>query len=93
MNALRLAVLIGFWLEHPDAEEALRAWYRQVRSRDYTSFADVKSDFGSADWVGGLIVFDIYGNKYRLIVEPNFQGKRLYIDAVLTHQQYDAWRP
>ena len=52
----------------------------------------MKADFGSADWVKGFIVFDIAGNKYRLIVEPNFQGQRFYIEAVLTHAEYDDWR-
>ncbi|WP_420596046.1 type II toxin-antitoxin system HigB family toxin [Deinococcus sp.] len=93
MNALTLAALIAFWQQHPDAETPLRAWYKQVRSREYGSFAEVKADFVSADWVAGFIVFDIGGNKYRLIVEPNFDGQRFYIEAVLTHKQYAAWRP
>ncbi|WP_414742100.1 type II toxin-antitoxin system HigB family toxin [Deinococcus sp. A31D244] len=91
MNALTLAVLIAFWTEHPDAEKPLREWYRLVRAREYTSFADVKTDFGSADWVQGFLVFDISGNRYRLIVRPNFAGRRFYIVGVYTHRQYDAW--
>lgn len=85
--------LLAFWARHPDAEGPLRAWYRQVRSREYTSFAEVKADFGSADWVGGFIVFDLGGNKYRLIVYPNFRGRRFYIEAALTHREYDDWEP
>lgn len=93
MNALTLATLIAFWATYPDSEGALRAWYRQVRSREYSSYAEVKADFNSADWVDGLIVFNIGGNKYRLIVDPDFEFQRFYIQAVLTHKQYDAWRP
>lgn len=93
MNVLTLSALLAFWSEHPDAELPLRAWYKHVRAADYTSFAEVKADFGSADWVAGFIVFDIGGNKYRLIVWPNFAGKRLYVEHVLTHKQYDDWRP
>ncbi|WP_345466583.1 type II toxin-antitoxin system HigB family toxin [Deinococcus carri] len=93
MNVLTLSTLLAFGEEHPDAAAPLRAWYRHVRSREYGSFAEVKADFGSADWVGGLIVFDIGGKKYRLIVRPNFVGKRFYIEAALTHRQYDHWRP
>lgn len=93
MNALTLSALLAFWARYPEAEAPLRAWYKQVRSREYGSFADVKADFGSADWVEGFIVFDICGNKYRLIVSPNFEGKRFYIEAVLTHREYDDWRP
>ncbi|MFK7602118.1 type II toxin-antitoxin system HigB family toxin [Deinococcus sp. SM5_A1] len=91
MNALTLAVLIAFWLKHPDAEGPLRIWYRQVRHNEYQSFADVKADFGSADWVQGFIVFDIGGNKYRLIVAPNFLYKSFFVEAILTHKEYDAW--
>lgn len=92
MNALMLAVLIAFWGRFPDAEAPLRAWYKRIRSHTYANFAEVKADFGSADWVKGFIVFDIAGNRYRLIVEPNFQGQRFYIEAVLTHSEYDDWR-
>lgn len=91
MNALTLTVLIAFWTDHTDAEKPLREWYGLVRAREYSSFAEVKADFGSADWVQGFIVFDMGGNKYRLIVRPNFDGKRFYIQGVYTHKQYDVW--
>lgn len=91
MNALTLTALIAFWTEYPDAEKPLREWYRLVRSREYGSFSEVKEDFNSADWVQGFIVFDIGGNKYRLIVRPNFAGKRFYVLGIYTHKQYDAW--
>ena len=93
MNVLAPRTLAAFWAMYPDAEQPLRDWPRQVQRRDYAHFADVKTDFGSADWVAGYIVFDIGGNKYRLIVSPDFRLKRLFIKKVLTHRQYDAWRP
>ena len=93
MNALTLATLIAFWTRYPDAEAPLRQWLKQIRRSEYQSFAEVKADFNSADWVKGFIVFDIGGNKYRLIVEPNFLYKSFLIQAVLTHDEYDHWRP
>lgn len=93
MNVLTLSVLSRFWGQHPKAEAPLRAWSKHVHARTYASFSDVKADFGSADWVGGFIVFDIGGNQYRLIVKPNFTGRRFYVKAVLTHREYDDWRP
>lgn len=93
MNVITLATLIEFWNVHPPAEAPLRAWLKHVRANEYASFPEVKADFGSADWVKGFIVFDIAGNHYRLIVLPNFQGKRFYIEAVLTHADYNHWRP
>lgn len=93
MNVLTLATLIAFWARHPDAERACRAWLKRVRQREYRDFGAVKADFPSADWVQGHIVFDIGGNKYRLIVKPNFAGKRFRIVFIGTHREYDTWRP
>lgn len=93
MNALTLAKLSAFWATHPDAEPPLREWLRLIRTHDFQNFAEVKQVFASADWVSGYIVFNIGGNKYRLIVRPNFAGKRMYIVFIGTHQQYDAWTP
>lgn len=91
MNLLTLAALIAFWTENPDSEKALREWYKAVRSQEFGNFAEIKAAFPSADWVKGFIVFDIMGNEYRLIVRPNFEGKRFYIVFIGTHKQYDVW--
>lgn len=91
MNVIILRTLLAFIAAHPDADKALRGWNRQVRASEYASFADVKADFPSADWVGVYIVFDIMGNKYRVIVRPDFEGKRFYIRFIGTHKDYDAW--
>ncbi|WP_261665524.1 type II toxin-antitoxin system HigB family toxin [Deinococcus sp. Marseille-Q6407] len=62
-----------------------------VHDATYHNFADVRADYGSADWVSGFIVFNIGGNKYRLIVSPNFAGRfrTFFVKFVGTHQQYD----
>jgi mRNA interferase HigB len=73
----------------PESENAMSAWYRIVKNTDFSSFADIKSTFPSADWVKGFVVFNIGGNKYRLIAYPNFTTQRLFIRYVLTHQEYD----
>lgn len=91
VNALTLATLREFWEAHPDAEEPLRRWLGLVRRGQYRSFAEVRADFGEADWVRGFIVFDIGGNKYRVVAEPDFETQRLYIKHILTHKGYDAW--
>ncbi|WP_158591553.1 type II toxin-antitoxin system HigB family toxin [Deinococcus cavernae] len=93
MNVIAWKKLKTFADRYPDALEPLDHWYKLARKANYTSFADVKEDFGSADWVGGYIVFNIGGNKYRLIVFPNFEGKRLLVEAIFTHKEYDAWKP
>ncbi|AFZ65746.1 type II toxin-antitoxin system HigB family toxin [Deinococcus peraridilitoris] len=93
MNVIAFKTLQAFAAECPDAEASLAAWYKHVRAAEYRSFADVKADFGSADWVEGFIVFNIGGNKYRLIVSPNFTYKTFFVKHILTHRQYDNWEP
>ncbi len=93
MNVITLKTLIEFWTLYPEAEAPLRAWVKHMRANEYASFSDVHDEFGSADWVHGFIVFNIGGNKYRLIILPNFEGKRFYVEAILTHGQYNDWRP
>ena len=78
---------------HPDALTPLAEWYAHLRKANYTCFADVRADYRSADWVKGFIVFNIGGNKYRLIVSANFPGRRVFVKHVLTHQEYDLWEP
>ncbi len=70
MNVIAWKTLAAFAAQYPDALEPLDHWFKQVRRADYTCFADVREDFGSVDWVGGFLVFNIGGNKYRLIVFP-----------------------
>jgi mRNA interferase HigB len=77
---------------HKDAEEPLRTWYAIVSKTDFESFADVKSVFSSADRVGKFTVFDIGGNKYRLITAVHYNRKKIYVRHVLTHAEYDRER-
>jgi mRNA interferase HigB len=93
MSVITLGALIEFWTVYPDAEAPLRAWLKHMGTNEYTSFPELHVEFASTDWVKGFVVFNIGGNKYRFIILPNFQGKRFYIEAVFTHEQYNEWRP
>lgn len=93
MNVIAHKVLLEFAADYPEALSPLSEWYKHVRKADYGSFADVRADYGGADWVGGYIVFNIGGNKYRLIVMANFQYRTFWIKHVFTHKAYDAWEP
>jgi len=75
--------------KHPEAESALSRWYDHVKKTDFKSFAELRQAFPSADQVGKLTVFNIGGNKVRLISAIHYNRKRLYIRAVLTHEQYN----
>lgn len=84
----------AFIKEHPESEGPLRNWKNAVVDASWESFSDVKTTFNSADWYKGAIIFDIGGNNFRLIAICRFELGRLYIDTVLTHQDYDkqAWK-
>jgi mRNA interferase HigB len=82
--------LRGFAEEHPDAEGPLNAWYRIVRGREYRSPHEVRADFPTASFLGARrTVFNIGGNKYRLVVDMRYDLGRVYVRAVLTHEEYD----
>jgi len=86
--------LIEFAHEHPDARAPLNHWYTIVSKTDYASVVELKITFPSADQVGKFTVFNIAGNKYRLIVAIHYNRKKIYIRHVLTHAEYsrDRWR-
>ena len=89
-RALRL-----FWTWHAQAEGPLRAWYAMVGKAEWNRPADVKTPFGPAvDFVGdNRVIFDIGGNKYRLVVHIAYRYKRMLIKFVGTHKEYDRIDP
>jgi mRNA interferase HigB len=79
-----------FWEKHADAERPLETWYAVVKEKSYKTPHDVKEDFASASFLGGSrTVFDVGGNKYRLVVDMRYDLGRVYIREVLTHEEYD----
>jgi len=81
--------LRDFAARHPEASEPLQSWYAIMSKSDFSTFADIRRSFGSADKVGKFTVFDIGGNKYRLIAAIHYNRKKAYIRHVLTHTEYD----
>ncbi len=72
-----------------DVRAELLAWYRAARKADWTRVTDVWDSVPDADYVEGLLVFNIRQNRYRLIVFPVFARRKLYIKALLSHKEYD----
>lgn len=73
-----------------DAEAPLERWYEITEAADWNSFAEIKMDFGSVDAIGNQhFVFNIHGNKYRLVVVVKFVMGYLFIRFVGTHQEYE----
>ena len=79
-----------FSLIHSDAEVALTAWYHSTVSKNWSNLTDIKSTFNSVDYVGNnRYVFNIKGNKYRLIAIISFNAQKVYIRFIGTHADYD----
>lgn len=94
MHIITRKRLNEFVEKFPETNSALADWYRLMKQNDFDSIADVRRIFPSADKVGKLTVFNIGGNKVRLVAAIHFNRKKIYIRAVLTHKEYDEgkWR-
>jgi len=93
MRIIALSTLKSLWEtspEHLDAKEQTLAWYRHALQANWNTPADVKRDFGNASILkDGRAVFNIAGNKYRLVVWINYTYQVVYIRFIGTHSQYD----
>lgn len=83
MHVIAKPALVEFWTKNPDAQTSLQAWYRTMESEVFTDFNDLRTTFASADYVDGLTVFNIGGNKHRLIAAIHFNRQKVYILAQL----------
>jgi mRNA interferase HigB len=93
MRVIAVSTLKAFWKDKPeyqDAEAPTMAWYREAMKADWSSPAEVKQQFGNASILkDGRVVFNIAGNKYRLVAWINYPYRVLYIRFIGTHAQYD----
>ncbi len=90
MRVISRKALREFGEKHADARGPLDVWYRIVQGRDYGSPHEPREDFPTASFLGAYrTVFNIGGNKYRLVVDMRYDLGRVYIRHVLTHAEYD----
>lgn len=94
MHVISRKALRAFWARYPEAEAALRRWHQVVESATWNNFADVRGTFASADAYERCIVFNVGGNKYRIIAAVHYNRRKVYLRQVLTHAEYDrgAWK-
>lgn len=94
MHIITRRRLEDFWQTHPEARSPLEHWFAMMRKTDYASFAALRITFPSADQVHRFTVFNIGGNKFRLIAAIHYNRKKVYVRHVLTHAEYDraGWR-
>ncbi len=90
MHVITRKRLREFAARHREAAEPLGVWYTIMSRTDLGSFAELKRVFRSVDKVGKFTVFDIGGNKFRLIAAIHYNRKKVYIRHVLTHVEYDS---
>jgi mRNA interferase HigB len=81
-----------FARKHPDSRSSLKSWTQLVESNSFNHLVELKKTFGSADQVRPYTVFNISGNKYRLIAIVDYALQSVSIECVLTHSQYDEGR-
>jgi mRNA interferase HigB len=74
---------------HKDCATALSGWYQTMKAASFANFAELKVSFNSVDKVEQFFVFDIGGNKLRLIAAIHFNTSKVFIREVLTHSEYD----
>ena len=94
MRVISLKLLREFWINYPDAERPLRRWYKETVQATWQNLHEVRQTYPHADAVaapsGTLTVFNICGNKYRLIARIRYEFQLVNVRAVMTHREYDA---
>jgi mRNA interferase HigB len=81
-----------FGKAHADVVTALNSWHQVAKSTSWKNIQDVKNSYSSADAAGRFTIFNIKGNKYRLIVSIDYERQVIYVKYVLTHSEYDSGR-
>lgn len=90
MRVIKKKTLREFWGRFPDAEEALQAWHAEAEAATWKSPADIKARFPSSSILQeNRVVFNIRGNKYRLVTKIHYNTGTVFIRFVGTHAEYD----
>lgn len=91
MRVISNKALLDFAATNPRAEVPLQAWRKIIETSEIASFAQLKALMNATDKVGDFYVFDIGGNKYRVIAAIHFNRQMLFVRHVFTHTEYDQW--
>lgn len=93
MRVISNKALTDFTELHPLAGEPMQAWRKIIESRTFANFSELKETFNATDRVSNYYVFDVGGNKYRIISAIHFNQQKLFVRSVFTHKEYDKWKP
>lgn len=90
MRVLSRKTLREFWIKHNDCEQQLKAWYEEANDAHWRTTNDIKREYPSASFLeDSRVVFNIKGNKYRLITRINYKYGIVWIRFIGTHAEYD----
>jgi mRNA interferase HigB len=89
VNVISKPGLLKMSNKHPETVRILALWYKTVKKAAWRGLNEVRKDYPSADQVGNVLIFNVLGGNYRLIVRVTYPGQRIYIKALLTHREYD----
>ena len=90
MHVIKKRTLVKFWRKHANAEAPLRAWFKEADAAAWRTPRDIRARFRSADFLpGNRVVFNIGGNKYRLVVKIAYTPGLVYVRFIGTHSAYD----
>lgn len=94
MHVISRKKLREFWEQHADSYDALDNWYKAASKAQWFNLAQVQAIYSTAEAVGNFTVFNIKGNKYRLVVDIVYAEATIFIKYVLTHAEYnkDKWK-
>ncbi|MEX0968456.1 MAG: type II toxin-antitoxin system HigB family toxin [Bacteroidia bacterium] len=90
MRVIAKKILRDFWQKHADSEEQLKTWYKEASTANWKSHVEIKTEYAGASILkSGRVVFNICGNKYRLIVDINYVRQWMFIRFIGTPNDYD----
>jgi mRNA interferase HigB len=89
VNVINRIAVRRFMKDHPEVATALEAWWRVTRAARWQQMSDCRRSFTTADQVGRCLIFDLMGNRYRLITVVSWRNQRIYVKALLTHREYE----
>ena len=89
MHVISFKRIREFFAEYRDSESALIAWNGIVKKSNWQNLAELKLAYPSADLVGRYVVFNISGNKYRLVARIVYRSQTVFVIRVMTHKEYD----
>ncbi|MEY3828193.1 MAG: hypothetical protein RLZZ148_3021 [Cyanobacteriota bacterium] len=94
MHVISKIKLREFWVQHADSQDALNDWYNFASRTKWSNLLDIQRKYPKAEAVGNFTVFNIKGNKYRLIVDIRYSSQTVFIKYILTHAEYnkEKWK-